>query len=98
MPKSKYGDKIAVTNPINWRKNGAASLYNSHEGILFRAFKLKNPKCLSAVVHQGLLWVTFENLPMQRLYERNDYHIADYNLFWMNIRKNFFERMKRVSD
>ena len=97
-PSYKYGDKIAVTNPINWRKNGAASLYNSHEGILFRDFKLKNPKCLSAVVHQGLLWVTFENLPMQRLYERYDYHIADYILFWMNIRKNFYERMKRVSD
>ena len=93
-PSYKYSDKIAVTNPVNWRRNGAASLYNSHEGILFRDFKIKHPKSLSAVVHQGLLWVTFESFPMQKIFERNDYHIADYNLFWLNIRRNFYERMR----
>jgi len=93
-PSYKYGDEIAVTNPVNWRNNGAASLYNSHKGILFKNHEIKHVKSLSAVVHQGLLWVTFESFPMQKLFEKNDYHIADYNLFWVNIRENFYQRMK----
>ena len=36
---------------------------------------------------------------MQKIFEKNDYHIADYNLFWLNIRQNFYERMKvKVED
>ncbi len=94
-PTYKYGDDIAVTNPISWRKNGAQSLYSSHKGILFRSKKIKYPQSVSAVVNQGLLWVTFQSIPMQKLYEKNDYHIADYNLFWMDIRHNFYNRMRQ---
>ncbi len=94
-PTYKYGDDIAVTNPISWRKNGAQSLYSSHKGILFKSKKIKYPQSVSAVVNQGLLWVSFESFPMQKLFEKNDYHIADYNLFWMDIRNNFYNRMKK---
>tara|TARA_B100000900_G_C20513192_1_gene688906 strand:- start:135 stop:1118 length:984 start_codon:yes stop_codon:yes gene_type:complete len=91
----KYGDEIPVTNPVSWRKNGSQSLYSSHKGILFKNGKLKYPQSVSAVVNQGILWVSFQSIPMQKLFERNDYHIADYNLFWMDIRTNFYERMKK---
>ena len=94
-PSYKHGDQIPVTNPISWMKNGSQSLYSSHKGVLFRNRKLKNIQSVSAVVNQGLLWVSFESFPMQKLYERNDYHTSDYNLFWMNIRSNFYERMKK---
>ena len=97
------GADIPVTNPISWIDNGDASLYNEHLGILISDFKfikqesqIKHPKMLSAEVNNGLLWVEIEKFKYLKLYEkylRGDYHAIDYNLFWMNIRHNFYQRM-----
>ena len=98
-------DFISVTNPITWRNNEAASLYNMHKGILFNNYKiirggnkLKQEKMLRAKVDNGLLWVEIENFPLLRLYNKvlkRNYHVLDYNLFWMNIRENFYQRMNK---
>ena len=82
-----------------------ASLHNMHKGILFNNYKiirggnkLKHEKKLSAKVDNGLLWVEIENFPLLRLYNKflkGDYHALDYNLFWMNIRENFYTRMNK---
>tara|TARA_Y100000385_G_scaffold5489_1_gene6048 strand:+ start:3180 stop:4202 length:1023 start_codon:yes stop_codon:yes gene_type:complete len=102
-PTNYSGEKIPVSNPISWLNNGDASLYNEHKGILINDFKfIKNEsqimhqKMLSAEVHNGLLWVDIERFRYLNLYDKllkGDYHILDYNLFWMNIRHNFYQRM-----
>ena len=98
-------DFVSATNPITWRNNEAASLYNMHKGILFNNYKLirggnklKQEKILSAKVDNGLLWVEIEDFPLFRLYNKvlkGNYHALDYNLFWMNIRENFYQRMNK---
>ena len=58
--------------------------------------KLKQEKILSAKVDNGLLLVEIENFPLFRVYNKllkGNYHALDYNLFWMNIRENFYLRM-----
>ncbi len=102
-PTNYSGEKIPVSNPISWLNNGDASLYNEHKGILMSDFKffknesqIMHQKMLSAVVHNGLLWVDIERFRYLNLYDKilkGDYHILDYNLFWMNIRHNFYQRM-----
>ena len=104
-PTNYNGENIPVTNPVSWLNNGDASLYNEHKGILISDFKfiknesqLKHPKMLSTVTHNGLLWVDIERFRYLNLYDKflkGDYHVIDYNLFWMNIRENFYNRMKR---
>ena len=101
----KKNDFVSTTNPITWRNNEAASLYNMHKGILFNNYKimrggnkLKQEKILSAKVDNGLLWVEIENFPLFSLYNKflkGNYHALDYNLFWMNIRENFYLRMHK---
>jgi hypothetical protein len=76
-----------------------------HKGILFNNYKiiiggnkLKQEKMLRAKVDNGLLWVEIENFPLLRLYNKvlkRNYHVLDYNLFWMNIRENFYQRMNK---
>jgi hypothetical protein len=101
----KKSDFVSATNPITWRNDEAASLYNMHKGILFNNYKiirggnkLKQEKILSAKVDNGLLWVEIENFPLFRVYDKflkGNYHALDYNLFWMNIRENFYLRMHK---
>ena len=95
---------IPVSNPITFRDNGHASLYNMHKGILFSSFKflyrkskILNSKSLSAISKDGLLLVEIENFPLWKVYKKllgNNYHFLDYNFFWMNIRENFYHRMQ----
>ena len=96
---------IPVTNPITFRNNKDASLYNMHKGILISSFKflrrkskLKHPKVLSAKANNGLLWIELESFPLWKVYKKllnNNYHALDYNFYWMNIRENFYQRMSK---
>lgn len=96
---------IPVSNPITFRNNGHASLYNMHKGILVSSFKfllrkskILYPKILSAKAEDGLLLVELQDFPLWNLYNKlfkDNFHFLDYNLFWMNIRENFYERMKK---
>jgi hypothetical protein len=75
-----------------------------HKGILFSSFKfiyrkskILNSKSLSVISKDGLLLVEIENFPLWKIYKKllgNNYHFLDYNLFWMNIRENFYHRMQ----
>lgn len=92
-PKYIHGENIAVNNPMTWNNDSIESELSLHKGILMKNNKIRYQNSVSAQAHQGLLWVDFENIPMSKLFEKANYHIADYNLFWSNIRSNFIERM-----
>ena len=92
-PNYKYGNDIAVNNPMTWSNDSVESNFNLHQGILMKNNKIRFLNAVSAEEHQGLLWVSFQNIPLGKLFEKSNYHIADYNLFWSNIRANFIDRM-----
>lgn len=94
-PAYIYGEKIAVSNPITWDKKILKSDFDEHAGILMKNNKIRYVNCVRSEVNQGLLWIDFQNIPLQKLFEQSNYHIADYNLFWNNIRSNFIERMSQ---
>ena len=94
-----------VTNPITWINNDSSSTYTSHKGILFNNFKiiltgnkLKHANTIRAKTNNGLLLVEIQEFPLLKIYDKilnKNYHSLDYNLFWMNIRENFYLRMKK---
>lgn len=88
--------KSAVINPLNWSSaKEMHSDYKRHQGILVQSFKLKYHEALTATTHQGMLWVSKPNIPVLKHFvlEKN-WHKADYNLFWVNIRNNVDQRVK----
>jgi len=97
MPIEEFSDSFPKCNdPLDLHCFLTYSLESEfilHKGILMQNNKIRFQKSVSAQAHQGLLWVDFENIPMSKLFEKANYHIADYNLFWSNIRSNFIERM-----
>ena len=43
-----------------------------------------------------MLWVERPKGLILRFYKRDDYHIADINLFWLNIRENLRLRLNNL--
>ena len=95
-PSNPIGDSIASVNPINWTTSNSPSDYANHQGVLFPSGKLKFAQSLSVKNHQGMLWVERPKGIILRQYKRDDYHVADFNLFWLNIRENLRQRLSKL--
>ena len=77
-----------VTNPLTWDSSKPIAYRNENPGsILFKFNKIKR-HVADAINHGGVLWtrkpVFFGNF----LFNYKNYHIADYNLYYISIRKN----------
>lgn len=80
-----------VVNPISWRQDTLLAKEELHRGFVGYKFKKIRAERLHAQVHDGVLWV---KKPSPFL-KNPDYHIADYNLFWGDVRHNVAVRIKR---
>ena len=87
-------DSISCANPISWKTDTIVSENENHLGILFQNHKIYYPKSISVYNHKGVLWVKPIKIPFANFYRMKNYHIADYNLFWINIRHNLRYRLK----
>ena len=71
---------------------------------LFRSrintIKLKRESSLQVQAENGTLQVKNIEMPfpINKLYDWKDYHIGDYNLFWLNIRENLKLRLQKNLD
>ncbi len=88
-------NNFAVTNPLSWRTDSSYVAKEKNEGTVLRKFK-KGLKIgiTDAQVHQGLLWISKPKFFGSAFIRFKNYHIADYNLFYANIRKNAQLRTK----
>ena len=86
-------DSISCVNPITWKTDNIPSEEKNHLGILFRNHKIQYPKSVIAYNHNSVVWIKKIQIPFEYLYRKKNYHFADYNLFWMNIRHNLRKRL-----
>lgn len=87
---SFYKDKmkeIVVFNPILGNISHAENDKNGHLGIVNKSFQLKYRGSIIAQRKDGLLWIRKPRVPFGFLMSKNNWHIADYNLFYENIRQ-----------
>jgi hypothetical protein len=81
-----------VTNPLTWSSNQTAVDRKANEGSVLYNFKKITPNVAGAINHKGILWTPKPKFFGNFLYNTNNYHIADYNLYYMSVRKNAFDR------
>ncbi len=94
LPKKlTLGDSIVVTNPLTWTLEKTPAPKSLNEGTLLRNFDKIYPQIADAQIHNGLLWVHKPKFPGSIFFTRKNYHIADYNLFYVNIRQNAMQRV-----
>lgn len=82
------GDSIIVTNPLTWVTDPQPAGKSLNEGSVLRKFDKIYPGIADAQVNNGLLWVHKPKFPGSFFFTRKNYHIADFNFFYVNVRKN----------
>jgi hypothetical protein len=87
----KYEDKLqyAVSvNPLTWTVTEEYASKDLHKGGVERGFKLTKPKLVDAQNHKGMLWIGKPDIRGKLFLKVKNWHIADYNLFYLNVREN----------
>ncbi|HHH50057.1 MAG TPA: DUF3089 domain-containing protein [Saprospiraceae bacterium] len=95
-PFHKKNANIVVTNPLSWTITNSYAPKSLNEGAVLRKFDQGLWKNLTdAQIYDGLLWVSKPKFPGSFLLVKKNYHIADYNLFYANVRANAILRAEK---
>ncbi|MGH2648745.1 MAG: DUF3089 domain-containing protein [Ginsengibacter sp.] len=93
--------KAYVVNPLTWTMDTTFAPAVLNKGGILRNFNKVIPGLVHAQIHKNLLWVNKPKFFGNIFLKTKNYHIADYNLFFDNIRENigtriraFFEKSK----
>ena len=83
-----------TTNPVTWDRQPQSKKYQ-HKGVLYRNLEVY-PQSLTVETQNGMLWSTVPYVPKRFLLQLiKNYHFADINLFWEDIRQNAQLRVER---
>jgi hypothetical protein len=89
--KLKYSVSI---NPLTWTQDENYASRDLHKGGVIRGFKPTAPQVVDAQNHQGMLWINKPKITGRVFLRVKNWHIADYNLFYFNIRENVKARVE----
>jgi hypothetical protein len=82
-----------VTNPLSWSKNEPIVKRNSNKGAVLYQFNKIIPKVADAINHEGILWTGKPHFMGSFLFRTSNYHIADYNFYYLSVRQNAVDRV-----
>jgi hypothetical protein len=81
-----------VTNPLTWTSSQPAALRSTNPGSVLRKFSKIKPRVTNAVIHEGVLWTNKPRFFGNIFLHLKNYHIADYNFFYLSVRENAKQR------
>lgn len=87
-------EKACVINPLTWTLDEKLAPSTLNNGGILRDFNKVIPELVHAQVHGNILWVNKPHFFGSIFLTMKNYHIADYNLFYMNIRENVETRIR----
>lgn len=98
LPKGyTLGDSVIVTNPLTWTTSKSPAPKELNEGTVLSSYNRIYPQIADAQIHDGVLWVHKPKFPGSIFFLRRNYHIADLNLYHVNVRNNAELRAKTFS-
>jgi hypothetical protein len=89
----KKDNDIVVTNPLTWKMDTVYAPATLNQGSVFLKFNKLQTNMVDAQVHDGILWIKKPSFTGSSLIRTHNYHMGDYNLFYMNIRENAKNRV-----
>jgi hypothetical protein len=88
------GPEIAVTNPLSWTMSNELIPKKENKGAVLSKFNRIFPQLANAQINEGVLWTDKPKFPWSFLILTRNYHIADFNLYYVNVRENAQLRVK----
>ncbi len=93
-PKNRpLSDNFSVVNPLSMTTENGLISKDFHKGSVLIGFKKMPEKNINAETHKGILWVSKPKFRGSFFYRTPNYHIADYNLFYFNVREDVKNRV-----
>ena len=89
----RQGDAY-VTNPLIWTTGNEKANKELNKGSVLTRFNKVYKNTCSATISNSVLYVNKPRFPWSFLYFTKNYHIADINLFYINIRENVALRIR----
>ncbi|MCB9278361.1 MAG: DUF3089 domain-containing protein [Lewinellaceae bacterium] len=86
-------DQLAVVNPLTWDTTAVEAPKALNRGAVVGKFSRVIPGVTDAQIHEGILWASKPKFPGSFLITRKNYHIGDYNLYYLNVRENAADRV-----
>ena len=86
--------QVVVTNPVTWSAEENNSEASIHMGAILRDLHTLMPSLMNTQVHEDFLWVNKPRFPWSFLMTTKNYHIADYNFFYADVRQNARDRVR----
>jgi hypothetical protein len=83
-----------VTNPLSWDTSSVYVSAGYNKGSILRDFNKLVYNTTDAQIHEGVLWVHKPKFPGSFFYRTKNYHIADINLYYINLRMNIETRIR----
>ena len=84
---------VIVTNPLTWKIDSVYAPRKLNKGGILYNFDKVIPHLTDAQTHGNILWARRPKKFGSFLIRLKNYHIADYNLFYMNIREDVRRRI-----
>jgi len=95
IPEANVSSDIAVTNPLTWRTSEELAPKELNTGGVLRNINKIKKKLTSAqiVAANGILWASKPRFFGSIFLRTKNYHIADYNFYYSNVRENAKDRV-----
>lgn len=102
VPKPTYRDtvsNIVVVNPLTWTTDETRAPASLNKGgVLYKYDKGPKPELVWAERRGNGLFTNKPSFFGDIFFRTKNYHIADYNLFWVNVRENAVDRTEAFTN
>jgi hypothetical protein len=85
--------KAIVINPLTWTRDTTLAPASQNKGGVLKNFNKIVKGVVDAQVYKNILWTSKPKFFGNIFLTTQNYHIADYNFFYVNIRENVRERI-----
>ena len=94
-PIESTSPEIAVTNPLTWTTSETKAPKELNTGGVLRNINKIKKKLTSAkiVATNGILWASKPKFFGSIFWKTKNYHIADFNFYYRNVRENAIHRV-----
>ncbi len=94
LPEMISSDKVAVTNPLTWTTDNVYAPKSINKGTLLFDFNKIIPSLVDAQINKDILWASKPKFRGSIFFRTKNYHVADINFYYSNIRDNAKSRVE----
>ena len=92
---ASHMEGVRMVHPILWTADeGVWNHWDAHGGMVNRKLHLRHERSLSGALHEGMMWIKPLRVLGAAMFAMKNWHVADYNLFWENIRLNLVRQVE----